>query len=110
MALTADEQKLLDELTARAAEPDAADDFEIEIFSGDRGARIPFSKGQKWLLDNFGIGEPPAAAGDGQGDGAGQQQQGGRGRGAGKKAPQQGAGGAPVTPLSGYFGKRAAGQ
>jgi hypothetical protein len=107
MALSADEQALLDELTRKASEPDADGDYEIEIFSGDKGARIPFSKGQKWLLDNFGIGEPPAAAaaaGDagGQGDGAGRAQ-GGKG-----KPGRQGA--AEPTQLGSYFGKRAAGK
>jgi hypothetical protein len=91
MALSSDEQKLLDELTAKAAAPDA-DDFEIEIFSGDKGARIPISKATKWLSDNFGIGDPPAAAAaDGAGD--------------------QGDGGKPALPPArqGYFSKKAAG-
>lgn len=61
--LTDDEQKLLDELTARANEPDA-EDFEVEIYdtTNGKGARLPISKGQKWLYDNFGIGDPPPNA------------------------------------------------
>jgi hypothetical protein len=95
MALTEDEQKLLDELTAKSKEPDASNDYEIEIFSGDKGARIPFSHGAKWLRENFGIGDepdPPAGDGGGQGDA------GSKGQGA-KQQKQQ--------PAGGYFGKRA---
>jgi hypothetical protein len=58
--LTEEEQSLLDELTKRSQEPDGADDFEIEVYSKDgHGARIPFSRGSKWLYDNFGIGDAP---------------------------------------------------
>jgi hypothetical protein len=60
--LTSDEAKLLEELTARANEPDE-DDYEIEIYDTEkkRGARIPVSKGKSWLFENFGIGDAPAA-------------------------------------------------
>jgi hypothetical protein len=75
MPLTPDERKLLEELTAKANSPDA-EDFEIEIFSGDKGARIPFSQGAKWLHETFGIGDAPAAPAGQQQDG--QQQQGGQ--------------------------------
>jgi hypothetical protein len=92
VALTSDEQKLLDELTAKASAPDA-DDFEIEIFSGDKGARVPISKAGKWLFDNFGIGDAPAApaadsAGGDQADKGDKQQAGAPARGSyfGKKA------------------------
>jgi hypothetical protein len=58
--LTADEQKLLDELTERANSADE-EDYEIEIYdtSKGRGARIPVSKGKGWLFENFGLGENP---------------------------------------------------
>lgn len=95
MALTADEQKLLDELTAKASQQDADSDYEIEIFSGDKGARIPFSQGQAWLYKEFGIGEAPAPPADGggdQGDGGGDQ-----GAGKGKKT---------AIRAPGYFGKK----
>lgn len=91
MGLSADEQKLLNDLTARASEPDADENWEIEIFSGDKGARIPFSKGKDWLFREFGIGEAPAAA-------AGQDT--GADAGADGKGPARQA----------YFGKRAAGD
>lgn len=88
MALSADEKKLMEELLAKSKEPDA-DDFEIEIFDGSKGARIPFSQGSKWLFETFGIGEgpPPPPAGDGGGQGDG-------GQGAGATGPRS------------YFGKK----
>lgn len=68
MGLSADEQKLLDELTAKASQPDADEEFEIEIFDGGKGARIPFRHGKSWLESNFGIsiGAPAPAGGGGQ--------------------------------------------
>jgi hypothetical protein len=95
MALSADEQKLLDELTAKASAPDADDDWELEIFDGARGARLPISKAAGWLHQNFGIGDAPAPAAPAAGDGG--QGDGGQGDGqaAGRKS---------------YFGKKAAGQ
>lgn len=71
--LNDDERKLLEELTARANEPDADDDFEIEVYdtTAGKGARIPFSRGKSWLFDTFGIGDAPAAEGAGEGGGAG---------------------------------------
>lgn len=68
MGLTDDEKSLLEELTRKSEEPDADEDYEIEIFAGDKGARVPFSKGKKWLFETFGIGDPPEApAGDDDG-------------------------------------------
>lgn len=98
MALTADEQKLLDELTARAAEPNADDDYEIEIFSGDKGARIPFSQGKGWLYKEFGIGDapaPPAGGADGDGD-----------QGEGAKPGRKPAAKTAPARAAGYFGKK----
>jgi len=95
MALTADEQKLLDELTAKASQPDADSDYEIEIFSGDKGARIPFSQGRAWLFKEFGIGDPPAAPAGDAGDGG---QDPGDGKTPGKKTPG--------VRAAGYFGKK----
>lgn len=71
MGLSADEKTLLEQLTAKAKEPDA-EDFEIEIYdtNAGRGARLPFSKGAKWLFEAFGIGDAPAAAA-GEGGAAG---------------------------------------
>lgn len=91
MGLTADEKKLLDQLSAKANEPDH-EDFEIEIFDGAKGARVPFSQGAKWLFETFGIGEPPAPAASADGG------EGGDGGGQGDPAPKS------------YFGKRAAGK
>ncbi len=59
--LTAEQQKQLDDLTKLAEAPDE-EDFEVEIFDGDKGARVPYSKGRSWLQKTFGIdlGEPPS--------------------------------------------------
>lgn len=69
--LTAEQQAQLDQLTA-LANADDDDDFEIEIFEGDKGARVPYRKGKGWLERTFGIdvGDPPAAAADPAGGGA----------------------------------------
>jgi hypothetical protein len=100
MALTEQEQALLDELTRRASAPDESD-FEIEIFSGDKGARIPLSHGKQWLADNFGIDAEQA-----EGDGAAE----GDGGGAGKKtAAKPGAKPGAEPARTSYFAKKAAG-
>jgi hypothetical protein len=103
MALSADEQKLLDELTAKASAPDADDDWELEIFDGAKGARLPISKAGAWLHQNFGIGDAPAAPATGAAGDAGQgqgQRDGGQGQ----------AGGQTGAARKSYFGKKAAGQ
>jgi ATP-dependent RNA helicase RhlE len=106
MALTEDERALLADLQRREAEPDEGDDFEIEIFDGQRGARIPFKQGARWLRDNFGIGLAELAEGDGgQGQGQGQQQ----GQGQGQQRQGQGQG-QQQPARQGYFSKRAAQQ
>lgn len=66
--LTDDEAKALKDLQAKADAPDE-EDFDIEIFDGDKGARVPYSKGRSWLRDTFGIdvGDAPAAAADDEG-------------------------------------------
>jgi hypothetical protein len=56
MALTAEEKAQLEQLTAKANEPDSSDDFEIEVFSPEgHGARVPYSKGRSYLQQHFGI-------------------------------------------------------
>ena len=56
MALNKEQQKLLEELTAKAQEPDA-EDFEVEIYNEHgRGARLPISRATDWFRENFGIG------------------------------------------------------
>lgn len=91
MGLSADEKKLLEELTAKAKEPDVDESFEIELYdtNAGKGARIPFSQGKKWLFDTFGIGEAPAAAAGEDG-------------GAGGDAPPAGDAG----PRGTYFGRK----
>lgn len=55
MALTEDERKQLEALQAKESEPDADDDFDIEIWDENgAGAKVPYSKGRKWLA-RFGI-------------------------------------------------------
>ena len=59
--LSPEQAKQLKELTDLANAPDD-EDFEVEIFDGEKGARVPYSKGRSWLQKTFGIdlGEPPA--------------------------------------------------
>ncbi len=54
--LTAEEKKLLEELTARANEPDEEEDFEVWV-KNDKGneTRIPGRRAAGWLKENFGI-------------------------------------------------------
>ena len=69
--LTKDEAAALAKLQAKAEAPDEPG-FDIEIWDGDRGAKVPFDLGKKWLRETFGFdigGEP----GDGDGDGDGGQ-------------------------------------
>lgn len=60
--LTPDQAKQLADLQAQQDAPDE-DDFDIEIWEGDKGARVPYSKGRSWLSKTFNldIGDPPAA-------------------------------------------------
>lgn len=74
MALTPEEQSALEQLQAKAKEPDnSGEDFEIEIYNPHgAGARVPYSRGRSFLQREFGIdldpdpgqetgnGEPPA--------------------------------------------------
>lgn len=61
MALSDDEKKTLDALMAKQNEPDDSD-FDIEIWDDTgAGARVPYSKGRKWLADKFGIDVPAVA-------------------------------------------------
>ena len=62
MGLSADEKKLLEELTAKSKQPDTDEDFEIEIHDTQKGkaTRVPFKVGKRWIFDNFGIGDGPA--------------------------------------------------
>jgi hypothetical protein len=64
MALSDEEKATLEALQAKANEPEA-DDFDIEIWDDSgAGARVPYSKGRKWLADKFGIDVPvPPATG-----------------------------------------------
>lgn len=96
--LTADERKLLEELTAREAEPDE-DDYEIEIYdtAKGKGARLPVSQGKKFLFDNFGIGEDPNPPADPKAKGG----KGGEGG--------QGDEGGPPKRGTGYLGRQQAG-
>jgi len=71
MALTADEKKLLEELTEKSKTADPDEAFEIEVYdtANGRGARIPYSQGKKWLFENLGLGSdpnPPDPKGEGK--------------------------------------------
>lgn len=67
--LTPEQAKQLADLQAQADAPDD-EDFDVEIWEGDKGARVPYSKGRGWLSKTFGfeLGDPPAADEPGAGD------------------------------------------
>jgi hypothetical protein len=52
--LSKDEQKLLEQLEARRDAPDEPD-VDVEIWEGDKGARMPLSKAAGWLGKTLGI-------------------------------------------------------
>jgi hypothetical protein len=60
--LTPEQARQLKELQDQADAPDE-DDFDVEIWDGDKGARVPYSKGRSWLEKTFkfDLGDPPAA-------------------------------------------------
>lgn len=93
-------------LQASLESEDAPEDFEIELWTGDgNGARVPYSKGRKWLQDNFGIDlDPPADPEGGSDNGDGGDGNPPKGKG---KAPASGSAGSPRTAQK-YFGKRSA--
>jgi hypothetical protein len=72
MALNDEEKAALAELLAKDKEPDTAEDFEIEIYDGAKGARVPYSKGRSYLQTHFGIDLDPDT-GDGSDQGKGDQ-------------------------------------
>jgi hypothetical protein len=59
--LTPEQAQQLKDLQAQADAPDD-EDFDVEIWDGDKGARVPYSKGRSWLGKTFGfdLGDPPA--------------------------------------------------
>lgn len=66
MGLSKEEKDQLERLTAKANEPDE-EDFEIEIGSGDKYARVPYSRGRSYLQQHFGIDlDPEADSGNGE--------------------------------------------
>lgn len=67
MGLSDEEKATLAALQKKAEEPDPDEDFEIEIYDGPKGARVPYSKGRSWLRDTFGIdiGDAPNGNDDG---------------------------------------------
>jgi len=69
MALSKEEQEQLDALTAKASAPEEEEDFEMEIYDGPKGARVPYRKGRKWLQDNFNIDLDPDPASEADDDG-----------------------------------------
>jgi hypothetical protein len=69
--LSQEEQDALDKLQAKLDGPDE-EDYEIEIGSGEHRARIPYSKGRKFLQDHFGIDldpDPSKETGEGEQEG-----------------------------------------
>lgn len=67
-------EDLAAQIAAMQAELDAAEsgeaDYEVEVRSGDKSARIPASQAKSWLKEHFGIGaeEAPPEGGDGKTD------------------------------------------
>ena len=70
------------ELEKQLREDDeAVDDFEIEIGSGDSYARLPYSRGRKFLQEKFGVDLPEKPEQDDADESkakGGKQQQGGQ--------------------------------
>jgi hypothetical protein len=69
MGLSDEEKATLEALTAKSKEPDDDDNFEIEIYDGQRGARVPYRKGRGYLQEHFGIDldpDPGKASDDGK--------------------------------------------
>jgi hypothetical protein len=85
MALSDEEKATLEALTQKANEPDEPTDFEIEIYDGSKGARIPYSRGRKYLQDHFGIDLDPEPGEGATDDGKGKS------KGTGKAADKSGA-------------------
>ena len=94
--LTADQQKMLDDLKALSEAPDA-DDFEVEVYDTGkgRGARIPYSQARDWLRTELGIGEDPDAGTTAEPD---------------EKTGKAGKAGEGGQVREGYFGRQAAGS
>jgi hypothetical protein len=62
--LTPEQAKQFKDLQALADAPDD-EDFDIEIWEGDKGARVPYSKGKGFLAKlGIDVGDPPAADDD----------------------------------------------
>jgi hypothetical protein len=56
MALSDEEKATLAALQAKENEPEATDDFEIELYTPEgHGARVPYAKGRGYLQQHFGI-------------------------------------------------------
>jgi hypothetical protein len=56
MALSDEEKATLVALQAKENEPEAIDDFEIELYTPEgHGARVPYAKGRGYLQQHFGI-------------------------------------------------------
>lgn len=78
MALSKEEKEQLDALIAKDKEPDQ-EDFEIEIGSGDKYARVPYSRGRSYLQQHFGIDLDPET-GDESGEGSAAEGESGKGK------------------------------
>ena len=93
MALTDEEKAQLAALTAKENEPDASEDWAVEIWDETgAGAKVPFSQAKSWL-SKFGIGiEAPPADDSGKAPAKG-------------KTPASGEGQAPAGTANKYFGK-----
>lgn len=50
-----DLQSQIEKMQEELAGMDDGDDFEIEVWEGDKGARVPYSKGKSWFERTFGI-------------------------------------------------------
>jgi hypothetical protein len=96
MGLSAEEKAQLDALTAKANQPDDEPDFEMEIYDGAKGARVPYSKGRSWLQTNFGIDldpDPAKETGETNGEGTAAQGENNKGQGKARRQPEPDAGG-----------------
>jgi hypothetical protein len=89
VGLSKEEKEQLEKLTAKANEPDE-EDFEIEIGSGDRYARVPYSRGRSYLQQHFGIDLDPNTGEDSADEDTATEGENGKGKKPAKPATDEG--------------------
>src|SRR5277367_4273468 len=108
MALSDEEKAQLAALIEKDKAPDPDSDFEIEIYDGPKGARLPYSRGRKYLQDHFGIDLDPEPADDSGQGGEDKGKSDDKSAANGGKTGSKGTGGGKETEAQGYWSKRSA--